>query len=84
MYGLTAHHLAEKGAASGYQDSAGNLNGKGVIDKPNAYYYINGKLEVRKTDTNARARTGPGSTSSRRSPARSLSGARSDLSRTLG
>ncbi|KJK33150.1 hypothetical protein UK23_47345 [Lentzea aerocolonigenes] len=27
---VTAHHLAEKGAAAGYRDSAGNLNGKGV------------------------------------------------------
>lgn len=27
---LTAHHLAEQGAANGYKDSAGNLNGKGV------------------------------------------------------
>jgi len=27
---ITAHHLAEKGAANGYKDSAGNLNGKGV------------------------------------------------------
>ncbi|WP_346133549.1 DUF2341 domain-containing protein [Lentzea roselyniae] len=27
---ITAHHLAEKGAAAGYRDSVGNLNGKGV------------------------------------------------------